>query len=253
MDSQLDLEDSLMSSKNLEQYFDDDNLQKRVSWLQEYGHESNVWGDKCGTELKWVVEIVDHIYVSKPCWKEICEAADRIDRATLDLNMFCEWDNEPDIADIYQFYFSDMEIAKAMALKVQSSARNIRKYDVRRIRLEEAGGFHDTSVLAKLYEIQQGRCYLSGELLIKRPKNYVIDHIQSIYKGGMNWPRNIALVLREINTWKGGHASSAETLEWLAKERGQRWLRNQKEFCKEVDLRREALDKEFRSKHDINS
>lgn len=242
-----------MSSKNLEQYFGNDNLQMRVLWLQQYGHESNVWGEKCGIELEWVVEIVDPVYVSKPCWKEIFEAANRIGRTPLDLNMFCEWDNEPDIADICQFYFSDMEIAKAMALRVQSSARNIRKDYVRRTRLEEAGGFHDKSVLAKLYEIQQGRCYLSGEPLIKSPKNYVIDHIQSIYNGGTNWPRNLGLVLREINTWKGGHASSAETLKWLAKERGQHWLRNQKEFCKEVDLRREALDKEFRSKHDINS
>ncbi len=242
-----------MSSRNLEQYFEDDNLQMRVSWLQNYGHESNVWGEKCGTESEWVIEIVDPIYVSKPCWKEICEAANRIDRTALDLNMFCEWDSEPDFADIYQFYFSDMEMAKSMALRVQSSARNIRKDDVRRIRLEEAGGFHNKSVLAKLYEIQQGRCYLSGEPLVKSPKNYVIDHIQSIYNGGTNWPKNLALVLREINTWKGGHATSAETLKWLAKERGQLWLHNQKEYCKEVDLQREALDVEFRSKHDTNS
>jgi hypothetical protein len=242
-----------MSSKKLEQYFDDDNLQMRISWLQQYGHESNVWGEKCGAELEWVVEIVDPVYVSKPCWKEMCETAERIERAGLDLNMFREWDKEPDIADIYQFYFSDLEIASAMALRVQRSARNIRKDYVRRIRLEEAGGFHDKGVLASLYEIQQGRCYFSGEPLTKTPKNYVIDHIQSIYKGGSNWPRNLALVLKEINTWKGGHASSLETLKWLAKERGQRWLHNQKQFCKEVDLLREELDSDFRKKHDINS
>ncbi|MCJ8311752.1 MAG: hypothetical protein HRU38_08510 [Saccharospirillaceae bacterium] len=242
-----------MSSKKLEKYFGNDNLQMRVSWLELYGHQSNVWGETCSIELEWVVEIVDSFYVSKPCWKEICEAADRIDSTALDLNMFCEWDNEPDIVDIYQFYFSDIEIAKAMALRVQSSARNKRKDNVRRIRLEKAGGFHDQSILAKLYEIQQGCCYFSGEPLIKNPKNYVIDHIKSIYKGGTNWPRNLALVLREINTWKGGHSTSAQTLKWLAKERGQHWLRNQKELCKEVDLRREALDKEFRNKHKINS
>ena len=242
-----------MSSKNLVQYFEDDNLQMRVSWLQQYGHESNAWGEKNGLELEWVIEIVDPVFVSKRCWKEICESTDRIERASLDLNMFCEWDNGTDFADVYQFYFSDMEIAKGMASRVQRSARNIRKDDVRRIRLAEAGGFHDKSVLAKLYEIQQSRCYFSGEPLTKSPKNYVIDHIQSIYKGGTNWPINLALVLREINTWKGGHTSSAETLKWLAKERGPCWLRNQKKFCKEVDLRRASLDEEFRGKHYSNS
>ncbi|MEW8333871.1 MAG: hypothetical protein AB2593_05615 [Candidatus Thiodiazotropha sp.] len=242
-----------MSSKNLKNYFGDENSQMRVSWLREYGHESNVWGEQGSAVTEWVVEIVDPCYVSKPCWKEVCEAADRTENSILDLNMFCDWENEPDIAEIYQFFFSDLEIAKAMALRVQSSARNKRKDDVRRIRLEDAGGFHDKNVLDKLFDIQQGRCYYSGESLIKQPKNYVVDHIQSIYGGGTNWPGNLALVLKEINTWKGGHATAMETLKWLAKERGQRWLREQKKYCKEVDVRRDELDREFRSENGINS
>src|SRR5690606_3605986 len=117
-------------------------------------------------EVEWVVEIVDPYYVSKPCWKEMCEAADRADKYLLDLNTFCEWDAEPDIAEIYQFFFSDLEIAKAMASRVQSSARNKRKDDVRKIRLVDAGGFHNKNVIDRLFEVQQGRCYYSGEPLI---------------------------------------------------------------------------------------
>lgn len=225
----------------------------RVSWLREYGHESNVWGEKSNSEIEWVVEIVDPCYVSKPCWKGICEAADRTDNSILDLNLFCELENESDIAEIYQFFFSDFEIAKAMDFRVQSSARNKRKDDILRIRLEDAGGFHDKNVLDKLFEIQQGHCYYSGESLIKTPKNYVVDHIQSIYKGGTDWPENLALVLREINTWKGGHATVMETLKWLAKERGQQWLCEQKKYCKEVDFLRAELDKVFRSENEVNS
>ena len=242
-----------MSGEKLERYFSDNNLQMRLSWLREYGQDSNVWGEMDSSEIKYVVEIVDPWYVSKPCWKVICEAADRIDRVELDLNMFCEWDNEPDIENIYQFFFSDIEIAKAMALRVQSSARNKRKDFVRQARLDTAGGFHDKNVLDKLYEIQQERCYYSGVPLVKQPKNFVVDHIQSIYKGGTDWPINLALVIKEINTWKGGHVSRAETLNWLSKERGQCWLREQKAYCKEVDLRREELDREFRSTHENNS
>lgn len=242
-----------MSSKNIENYFEDENFQMRVGWLREYGHDSNVWGEKSGAEIEWVVEIVDPCCVSKPCWKEICEAADRADNYLLDLNTFCEWEAEPDIAEIYQFFFSDLGVAKAMAARVQSSARNKRKDDIRRIRLEDAGGFHDKNVIDKLFEIQQERCYYSGESLITQPKNYVIDHIQSIYKGGTNWPENLALVLKEINTWKGGHETAMETLKWLAKERGQRWFREQKKYCKEVDILRAELDREFRDDNEIKS
>jgi hypothetical protein len=247
------IEIKLMNGDKLRQYFGEDNLRMRVSWLRQYGQDSNVWEDLFSSEVEYVVEIVDPCYVSKPCWKAICEAADRIDRLTLDLNMFCEWENEPDVADIYQLFISDIEIAKAMALKVQSSARNVRKDDMRRIRLDESGGFHDKSILDKLFEIQQGRCYYSGDPLVKQPKNFVIDHIRSIYKGGTDWPKNLALVIREINTWKGGHASRTETLNWLAKERSQGWLHDQKAYCKDVDLQREKLDREFRSEHESNS
>jgi len=242
-----------MTSKSLKNYFDHENLEMRVSWLRQFGHESNVWGEKSSAEMEWVVEIVDPCYVSKPCWKDICEAADRSANCFLDLNMFCKWEDKPDLAEIYQFFFSDLDTAKAMALRVQSSARNKRKDDIRRIRLEDAGGFHHQNVLDKLFEIQQGRCYYSGELLTKQPKNFVVDHIQSIYYGGTNWPGNLALVLKEINTWKGGHATAVETLKWLAKERGQQWLREQKKYCREIDVRRAELDREFRSKNDINS
>ncbi|MFT6905958.1 MAG: hypothetical protein ACJAS1_002621 [Oleiphilaceae bacterium] len=242
-----------MNSCRLKQYFDTDNLQMRISWLREYGHESSVWVENKSSEMEHVVEIVDPCYVSKPCWKEIYEKADRIERITLDLNIFYEWENEADIVDVYQFFFSNIDAAKIMALRVQSSARNIRKDDFRRIRLDQAGGFHDKSVLEKLYEIQRGRCYYSGAPLVKQPKNFVVDHILSIYKGGSGWPKNIALVIKEINTLKGGHASRTETLNWLAKELGQSWLRDQKAYCREVDQRREELDREFRRVHESNS
>lgn len=67
--------------------------------------------------------------------------------------MFCEWEDKPDLVEIYQFLFSDLATANAMALRVQSSARNKRKNDIRRIRLADAGGFHDKNILDKLFEI----------------------------------------------------------------------------------------------------
>jgi len=227
-----------------------ENLRMRSSSLYEYGHDSSVWGENEPLEKGHVIEIVDPYYVSKPCWEEICEAADHIDSVTLDLHKFIEWEDEAEQADIHQFFFLDIEIAKKLALRVQKSARNKRKDLIRNIRLEKAGGHHNKEVIERLFEIQKGRCYYSGDLLCKSPKNYVIDHIHPIYLGGTNWPKNLALVIKEINTWKGGLTSSTETLKQLAKSRGKDWLREQKQYCNEVDRERTKLDQEYRRSND---
>ena len=226
----------------MKKYDDGKNLKFWISSLYYHGHDSSVWGEQKPPERGHVIEIIAPCYVSKPCWKEIREVADFIDTVTLDY--------EDGIVDIHQFFFSNLDAAKKMALRVQRSARNIRKERVRRIRLDEAGGFHDKEILEKLFEIQQGCCYFSGDPLVKFPKNFVVDHILSVYRGGTDWPGNLALVIKEINTWKGGHASSAETLQWLAKKRGQSWLRKQKAYCKKVDKEREQLDFEFQRARD---
>lgn len=81
-----------MTRKILNYYFDNENLEIRLSVLRHLGHESNVWGEQSSAETEWVIEIVDPCYVSKPCWEDICEAADRVANCFLDLNMFCEWE-----------------------------------------------------------------------------------------------------------------------------------------------------------------
>jgi len=216
--------------------------------LYSWGHNSSVWGDEVRPPKEGhVVEIVAPYYVSRPCWEKIVEAADHIDTVELDFRKFIDWAEDTEKEHVHQFFFSDLNVAKEMALIVQKSARNIRKNIMRRIRLDEAGGFHNKEVLDRLYEIQQGRCYYSGDSLTKKPKNFVVDHICSIYLGGTNWPCNLALVIQEINTWKGGHASSEDTLQWLAEKRGKDWLRLQKAYCLEVDKEREKLDLEFRN------
>ncbi len=57
-------------------------------------------------------------------------------------------------------------------------------------------------------------------------------------------------MIKEINTWKGGHVSSDETLKWISKQHGKSWLRKQKVYCKEVDRKREELDLEFQRQHE---
>lgn len=232
-------------------YDSKENIEIRAEFLYEYGHNSNVWDQNMNPHNKgYVIEILAPYYVSRPCWEEIIEASDHMDTAVIDFRMLVEFAEDAEQETVYQFFFSDFEIAKKMVLRVQNSARNKRKDLMRHIRLDKAGGFHNIKVLDRLFEIQQGRCYYSGKRLIRQPKNFVVDHIIPIYLGGTDWPGNLALVIKEINTWKGGHASAEDTLQWLAKKYGKDWLSEQKTYCHEVDRKRENLDLKFRHQHE---
>ena len=231
-------------------YFSDEYLSRRASSLLSYGHDSSVWGNTYPpSENGHVIEILSANYVSKPCWNAICSAANITASTVLDIRNLDDARTETKELSIFQFFFADYEAASEMALKVQNSARNKRKDWVRDLRLVNAGGFHNNDVLEKLFVIQQGRCYCTGDPLIRKPKNYVVDHIQPIYLGGSDWPENLALVIREVNIWKGGLKSLAETLRWISRSRGKDWLARQKRLCAEVDEKREELDLAFRSSY----
>ena len=234
----------------MDRYFSDENLWLRASGLVSYGHESSVWGSTTPPSDKGhVIEILSAKYVSKPCWDAICSAADITVTTVLDISNIDDARIERNVLSVFQFFFADCEAAREMALKVQRSARDKRKGWVRDLRLVNAGGFHNNEVLEKLFVIQQGRCYYTGDPLIRKPKNYVVDHIQPIYLGGSDWPENLALAVREVNTWKGGLKSLKETLRWISRSRGKDWLVRQKRFCSEIDEKREELDLAFRSSY----
>jgi 5-methylcytosine-specific restriction endonuclease McrA len=222
-------------------YTSNENINNRLFALSQYGHDSSIWSYSDSPESRGhLIEILSPNYLSQPCWNRLFEVADYCYKVNLNFK-------EDDLSEVFQFFFIDIGVARQMALKVQSSARNKRKDLVRNLRLVEAGGFHSPEVIEQLFSIQQGKCYYSGELLSKSPKNYVVDHIHPIFEGGTDWPINLALVLSKINTWKGGHSTSVETLKWLSKSKDNAWLTSQKAFCEQVDKKRTELDKEFRA------
>lgn len=236
------------------------NMEMRTMSLDSYGHDSSVWCFDANPPKKGhVVEIVSPDYVSRQCWERVLEKADHITSVILPFRKlievlpgFAQYGNEIEKRPVHQFYFYSEDIAKEMALLVQKSARNVRKNKTRNTSLKEAGGFYSKDIIEKLFIIQKGLCYYSGDSLVKNPKNYVIDHIRPICQGGTNWPANLALVIKEINTWKGGHVSSEDTLIWLSKTRSKNWLHEQKQYCSEVDHKRKSLDVEFRKHHEIS-
>lgn len=226
------------------------NLAFRCDRLLTRGHDSSVWGyAEKPTKLGHVIELLLIDCVSKPCWDTLKEAADLT--RSFDLDHTHRIERSGTIVDIimghvFQFYFKDLATARKMATMVLYSAKNLRKDRIRAKRINTAGGSHDKAVIERLFDIQNGRCYYSGDILTKRPKNYSVDHIIPVAKGGVDWPVNLALVLDEINTWKGGHATSQQTLLWLSRDRGKAWLKRQKAFCSDVDRKRADLDDAFR-------
>lgn len=191
------------------------------------------------------INIIDSSFVSKPCWNELLEAS--IEHTTTEVVFGRDAFDEGEIVECHTFLFDDEETAKKIALRVQRSAKDKRKDEVREWRELTAEGFHTNDCIDHLFKIQQGRCYYSGDQLIKNPNNYSKDHIVPLCYGGSEWPENLALTLKSINTWKGGANSKEDTLNWLAQKRGKAWLKEQLVFVKEVDRLRYEYDQKFKS------
>lgn len=240
-------------SKDTGYFSEQHSVSRRIS-LADYGHCSSFVIHDLHEE-KYVIEVVRASYISKQCWELLCNSALSKSSEILDLNVFIDGeffrDEEPDPRlyeiEVHQFFFEDPTLAKEIAFKVSDSAMNKRKRFNRELRLYKAGGWHNREVINTIFEIQEGKCYYSGEPLCKDPKNYVIEHIHPVVFGGSDWPTNLALVLKEINTWKGGLRSPDETLRYIAKTKGKNWLNAQISFCDEVDKRRAELDREFKN------
>jgi hypothetical protein len=114
----------------------------------------------------------------------------------------------------------------------------IRKHNLRLL----SGGMYEKEDIDRLFEIQEGRCYYTGERLTRNPKNYSIDHIVPVAEGGSSWPGNLALVTVDANQEK--HDQSKRKMFAILEARyGKEWQLNQRELCKRVDSRRRVVDK----------
>lgn len=110
---------------------------------------------------------------------------------------------------------------------LQSTAAKAR----RRAREARAEGHHLPAHYRELWEIQNGRCYFSGEALgtCFEDREFAVDHltplaVRSAPFGGIagtNWPTNLALVTKRVNAMKGG--DDAETFLWRLKNQPRRY------------------------------
>ncbi|WP_370243212.1 hypothetical protein [Marisediminitalea sp.] len=195
------------------------------------------------------LDILSQDFVSKPCWNALLNSNAEL-REIIRCNTHdFVFDFPKGSYSCHRFTFEDARECATFASKVQKSATNKRKNITRAARIKATEGFYDKGILKRLYEIQQGRCYYSGDKL--NDKNQTVDHLVPLCEGGTQWPLNLALCTFEMNRKKGGHLGSFELLNILAEKKGEKWAREQVSFMLSVDEKRYALDRDFKIQHGV--
>lgn len=198
-------------------------------------------------DLGWYVVILGPEVVSKPCWQKLLDSSTGTKQeVTVARDEFYSEGEIPEKISAWVFVYSDFDQARSIAETVQRSARNRRKNAARQEREKEAGGHYTQEVIDKLFAIQLGRCYYSGDVLTREPKNFDIDHLLPVYLGGTNWPANLALVKTSINKMKGGISGDNEVLDRLEEQKGPDWRNAQVKYMAKVDKKRLTLDINYR-------
>lgn len=81
----------------------------------------------------------------------------------------------------------------------------------RKARKRNAEGLHTVEDIQKIFEQQGGLCNVCGKKLIRyNKKQYHVDHIIPLAKGGANWPKNIQLLCPTCNRSK----SNKDPIKW---------------------------------------
>jgi len=104
-----------------------------------------------------------------------------------------------------------------------------------------SSGVYKEEDIDRIYEIQNGLCYYTGEPITNDPRNFAIDHITPVVDGGSSWPGNLALALKDINRAKL-NKSKKQYLAILNKKHDAEWVKSQQAYRKTVDSRRRQID-----------
>lgn len=74
----------------------------------------------------------------------------------------------------------------------------------RRAMKKSAGGTYGPKDIARIFEMQRGKCAMCLKKICKSGKNkYHVDHVMPLALGGSNWPSNLQLLCAGCNLKKG--------------------------------------------------
>ena len=151
--------------------------------------------------------------------------------------------------EYFSITFQTPGLASQIAQDYQKYERNKGRSEHRRWLMSMSSGVHEKSDLSEIFLIQEGRCYFTGEPLSE--KNYSLDHLKPISKGGSDWPSNLAFVLKSVNQEKH-HRTAAAYWHLLAKKHGDEWVRRRKEICQVVNKKRSVIHRKRKNEVTAN-
>lgn len=116
------------------------------------------------------------------------------------------------------------------------SPRRQREWDL-------SSGYYTQSDIARLFEIQNQRCYFTSEPFDVHKDGHVVDHLKPVRDGGSSWPGNLALVLPSVN---GDKRTLGKIAYWnvLAKRHGDEWVKSRRSMARQIDKERKKLHAE---------
>ena len=146
--------------------------------------------------------------------------------------------------DYITFKVQNESDANRLNNAVKKFERGKRRSESRRTSLNlYSGGLYEKEDIEQLFIAQEGLCYYTRQPLTKDPKNFEIDHIIPVAKGGSSWPDNLALAIKTVNQDKNDWSKDT-VLFRLGKQYGQEWLKSQREYCKRVNARRKIISEQ---------
>ncbi len=142
--------------------------------------------------------------------------------------------------------FRSEDDAENCRMEIKKYGRNLERAERRRsTETWASGGRYETTDIEQIFDIQEGKCYYTGQPISRESKNYSVDHITPVCSGGSSWPSNLALVLKQVNEEKHDLSQRAY-LQLLEKRNGTEWARRRKGECRNIDLKRRKVDKQRR-------
>jgi len=112
--------------------------------------------------------------------------------------------------------------------------------------LNRSGGVYEDEDIEKIFELQERRCYYTGKPISLQKKNFSIDHIVPVDRGGSSWPGNLALATRTIGREKLGKSKRGY---WniLSERHGADWVATRRSICETIDKKRRGVDRQRKS------
>ena len=116
----------------------------------------------------------------------------------------------------------------------------------------DADGHYTKNDVLKIFEIQCGRCYycLKEISYTGSRKNFHVEHMTPLSKGGSNWPENIACACVECNQLKSNRGANA-FWNLLKKKHGEGRVKEAKEIAERQKLAKAEISQRRKLKEKL--